>query len=49
MSFWFDGSNSGTVFNIILTDNGGERVSTKFTDNFTGWKELQLPVASLQP
>ena len=26
-----------------MTDNGGERVSTMFTDNFSGWKELQFP------
>jgi beta-glucanase (GH16 family) len=43
LSFWFFGSNNGVVFNIILTDNGGERVSTKFTDNFSGWKELTFP------
>ncbi len=43
LDFWFYGSNSGTVFQILLTDNGGERISTSFTDNFTGWKELQFP------
>ena len=42
-SFWFQGTNSGTEFKIILTDNDGERLATKFTDNFTGWQELRFP------
>ena len=41
--FWFKGTNSGVVFKIILTDNGGERISTQFTDNSTGWQQLSFP------
>jgi beta-glucanase (GH16 family) len=41
-SFWFLGENSGTEFKIILTDNGGERLATKFLDDFTGWQELRF-------
>jgi hypothetical protein len=37
------GENSGTEFKIILTDNGGERLATKFMDDFTGWRELRFP------
>jgi len=49
LSFWARGSNSGTVFKIILSDNKNgagdtaERISTSFTDNFTGWKHLSFP------
>jgi hypothetical protein len=43
LSFWFYGSGNNTVFKIVLTDNGGERLATKFTDNFTGWRELTFP------
>jgi len=43
LGFWFYGTNTGTVFKIILTDNDGERLATKFTDNFTGWRELTFP------
>jgi beta-glucanase (GH16 family) len=42
-SFWFQGTNSGTEFKIILTDNDGERLATKFLDDFTGWQELRFP------
>jgi len=41
--FWFKGTNSGVVYKIILTDNGGERLATKFTDNSTGWQQLSFP------
>jgi len=42
-SFWFFGTNSGTEFKIILTDNVGERWATKFSDDFSGWQELRFP------
>ena len=41
--FWFKGTNSGVVYKLILTDNGGERLATKFTDKFTGWQHLSFP------
>jgi beta-glucanase (GH16 family) len=41
--FWFKGTNSGVVYKIILTDNGGERLATKFTDNSTEWRQLSFP------
>ncbi len=43
LSFWFLGQNSGTEFKIILTDNGGERLATKFRDNSVGWRQLRFP------
>ncbi len=43
LRFWFRGQGSGTVFKIILTDNGGERLATKFTDTSDGWRELSFP------
>jgi beta-glucanase (GH16 family) len=42
-SFWFQGTNSGTEFKIVLTDNDGERLATKFIDDFTGWREMRFP------
>ncbi|MBN1920778.1 MAG: CIA30 family protein, partial [Anaerolineae bacterium] len=42
-SFWFQGTNSGVQFKIILTDNSGERLATRFVDDFTGWQELRFP------
>jgi beta-glucanase (GH16 family) len=41
--FWFKGTNSGVVFKIILTDNAGERLSTRFTDNSADWQLLSFP------
>ena len=41
--FWFKGTNSGVLYKVILTDNGGERLATKFTDNSADWQHLSFP------
>ncbi|MFF9090226.1 glycoside hydrolase family 3 N-terminal domain-containing protein [Streptomyces sp. NPDC014991] len=46
--FWWDGRNNGrkTVFEIKDGGAGGEASelwTTSFTDDFTGWKQIELP------
>ncbi len=50
LSFWFYGSNSGTTFELILSDNKSdpnadtaERFHATFTDDYAGWQHITLP------
>jgi beta-glucanase (GH16 family) len=50
LSFWFHGTNSGTTFELILSDNKSdpsadtaERFHATFTDDFAGWQHISLP------
>jgi hypothetical protein len=50
LSFWFNGSGSGTTFELILSDNKSdpsqdtaERFHATFTDDFAGWHYISLP------
>ncbi|HEU5100153.1 MAG TPA: family 16 glycosylhydrolase, partial [Roseiflexaceae bacterium] len=55
LSFWLYGNNSGTTLFVDVLDNrnpgattdDAERWSVDFVDNFSGWKEIALPFASL--
>ncbi|MDX3749910.1 glycoside hydrolase family 3 protein [Streptomyces sp. AK08-02] len=46
--FWWDGRNNGRKVNFELKDGGAngeasELWTTSFTDDFTGWKRIELP------
>ncbi|WP_405822569.1 glycoside hydrolase family 3 C-terminal domain-containing protein [Streptomyces sp. NBC_01390] len=46
--FWWDGRNNGRKVNFELKDGGAngeasELWTTSFTDDFTGWKQIELP------
>ncbi|BCL27487.1 glycoside hydrolase family 3 N-terminal domain-containing protein [Streptomyces aurantiacus] len=46
--FWWDGRNNGKKVNFELKDGGAngeasELWTTSFTDDFTGWKQLEIP------
>jgi beta-glucanase (GH16 family) len=55
LSFWLYGNNSGTTVFVDVLDNrnpgstrdDAERWSTVVSDNFSGWKEIKIPFASL--
>ena len=55
ISFWLYGNNSGTTLFVDVLDNrnpgstkdDAERWSIDFPDNFSGWKEIKIPFASL--
>jgi len=49
--FWWDGRNNGKKVNFELKDGGAngeasELWTTSFTDDFTGWKQIELPFTS---
>ena len=54
ISFWFDGTNSGSGMFIDILDNrtagstsdDAERWTVAFTDDFDGWKLYELPFSS---
>jgi len=46
--FWWDGRNNGKKINFELKDGGAngeasELWTTSFTDDFTGWKQVEIP------
>jgi hypothetical protein len=50
LSFWYYGSNSGTTYELILSDNKSdpsqdtaERFHATFKDDFAGWQHISLP------
>jgi beta-glucanase (GH16 family) len=55
ISFWLYGNNSGTTMFVDVLDNrnpgstrdDAERWSVDVIDNFSGWKEIKLPFASM--
>ncbi len=55
ISFWLYGNNSGTTMFVDVLDNrnpgstrdDAERWSIDLPDNFSGWKKIELPFASL--
>ncbi len=55
LSFWLYGNNSGTTMFVDVLDNrnpgsttdDAERWSIDVPDNFSGWREIQLPFASM--
>src|SRR5215212_6343054 len=55
ISFWLYGNNSGTTMFVDVLDNrnpgsttdDAERWSVDVKDDFSGWKEIQLPFASM--
>jgi len=55
LSFWLYGNNSGTTMFVDVLDNrnpgstrdDAERWSIDVLDNFSGWKEIKLPFASM--
>ena len=55
LSFWLYGNNSGTTMFVDVLDNrnpgsttdDAERWSIDIPDNFSGWKEIKLPFASM--
>jgi len=55
IAFWLHGSNSGTTLFVDVLDNrnpgstkdDAERWSTDLKDDFTGWKKIEIPFASL--
>jgi len=54
--FWFYGTNSGKLIQIEIFDNrqlenlgdSAERWYQRFTDDFSGWKQISLPFAQFQ-
>ncbi|MET7477357.1 glycoside hydrolase family 3 N-terminal domain-containing protein [Streptomyces sp. NPDC005648] len=51
--FWWDGENNGKKVAFELKDGGAngeasELWTTSFTDDFTGWKEIELPFTDFQ-
>ncbi|MGJ0223639.1 carbohydrate binding domain-containing protein, partial [Streptococcus pyogenes] len=57
LQFWMHGTGSGAVLQSELLDGSragstsadGERFDTTFTDDWTGWRLVQLPFAAYQP
>ena len=55
ISFWLYGNNSGTTLFVDVLDNrnpgstkdDAERFSVDFKDNFSGWKQIEIPFDSL--
>jgi len=55
ISFWLYGNNSGTTLFVDVLDNrnpgstkdDAERWSISFPDNFSGWRQIQIPFASM--
>ena len=55
LSFWLYGNNSGTTMFVDVLDNrnpgsvtdDAERWSIDIPDNFSGWREIQIPFASM--
>ena len=55
ISFWLYGNNSGTTLFVDVLDNrnpgstkdDAERWSFDISDNFSGWKEIKIPFASM--
>ncbi|HET9905673.1 MAG TPA: family 16 glycosylhydrolase [Anaerolineales bacterium] len=55
ISFWLYGNNSGTTMFVDVLDNrnpgstrdDAERWSIDVTDNFSGWREIQIPFESM--
>ncbi len=55
ISFWLYGNNSGTTLFLDVLDNrnpgsikdDAERWSIDIADNFSGWKEISIPFASM--
>ena len=55
ISFWLHGNNSGTTLFVDVLDNrapdstrdDAERWSVDVQDNFSGWKKIELPFASM--
>jgi Carbohydrate binding domain (family 11) len=55
LSFWLYGNNSGTTMFVDVLDNrnpgstrdDAERWSVDVIDNFSGWREIELPFASM--
>ena len=55
ISFWLYGNNSGTTMFVDVLDNrnpgstkdDSERWSIDIPDNFSGWKEIKIPFASM--
>ena len=55
ISFWLYGNNSGTTLFVDVLDNrnpgstkdDAERWSIDLPDNFSGWREIQIPFASM--
>ena len=55
ISFWLYGNNSGTTLFVDVLDNrnpgstkdDAERWSITFPDNFSGWRQIQIPFASM--
>ena len=55
ISFWLYGNNSGTTLFVDVLDNrnpgstkdDAERWSISFPDNFSGWKQIKIPFASM--
>jgi beta-glucanase (GH16 family) len=55
ISFWLYGNNSGTTMFVDVLDNrnpgsvkdDAERWSIDIPDNFSGWKEIKIPFASM--
>ncbi|MET7685523.1 glycoside hydrolase family 3 N-terminal domain-containing protein [Streptomyces sp. NPDC005423] len=48
--FWWDGRNTGKKTNLEIKDGGAngeasELWTTSFTDDFTGWKRIEIPFA----
>ncbi|WP_055493552.1 glycoside hydrolase family 3 N-terminal domain-containing protein [Streptomyces sp. TP-A0356] len=48
--FWWDGQNNGKKIAFEIKDGGAngeasELWTTSFTDDFTGWKQIQIPFA----
>ncbi|MBX9243401.1 family 16 glycosylhydrolase [Actinotalea ferrariae] len=54
LQFWMQGTNSGAVLQSELLEEApgggeGERFDVTFTDNWTGWRLVQLPFAGYAP
>ncbi|MFG3020641.1 glycoside hydrolase family 3 N-terminal domain-containing protein [Streptomyces sp. NPDC048254] len=48
--FWWDGQDNGKKINFEIKDGGAngeasELWTTSFTDDFTGWKQIEIPFA----
>jgi beta-glucanase (GH16 family) len=56
LSFWLYGNNSGTTMFVDVLDNrnpgstrdDAERWSVDIVDNFSGWREIKVPFASMR-
>lgn len=47
INLWVDGTNTGHTFLVQVYDAGNERWESRFTVDFTGWRQITLPFSAM--